>query len=82
MKKRATSFLLALLMTLTLLGNGIPVYAEATNVPVVSTEETINKTTEDDTSSATPSEADPSAVPEEVKSRKPLNTINIFAICS
>lgn len=71
MKKRATSFLLALLMTLTLLGNGIPVYAEATDVPAVSTEETINKTTEDDISSATPSEAESSALPEEAPEAAP-----------
>ena len=74
MKKRATSFLLALLMTLTLLSNGIPVYAEATDIPAVSTEEAINKTTEDDTSLATPSEVEQSAESkEEPDAAPPVN---------
>lgn len=64
MKKRATSFLLALLMALTLLGNGIPVYAEATGASSISTEETTDEITEDGASLAnTALPAVPSAVP-------------------
>ena len=67
MKKRATSFLLALLMVLTLLGNGIPVYAEATGASSISAEETTDEITEDGASLATPSEAEPSTDREEAE---------------
>lgn len=61
MKKRAISFFLALLMAVTLLGNGIPAYAQETENPVIATEETINKVTEDDVSLETSSETSPDA---------------------
>lgn len=67
MKKRATSFLLALLMALSLLGNGIPVYAEATGASSISAEETTDEITEDGASLATPSEAEPSTDREEAE---------------
>lgn len=40
---RLLSLMLCLMMALTLLGNGMPVYAEAADISVVPTEETIEK---------------------------------------
>ena len=66
MKKRVTSFLLALLMAVTLLGNGPSVYAQTADGPAISAEETTNEMAEDEALLATPSEAEPSEEPEEV----------------
>jgi len=66
MKKRAISFVLCLMMVVTLLNNGIPVYAEATEQPVIMTEETTNEVTEDAAPLKTSPEAEPSVEPEEV----------------
>lgn len=66
MKKRITSFLLALLMAVTLLGNGPSVYAAADG-SAIPAEETTNEKAEDEALPATPSEAEPSAEPEETE---------------
>lgn len=66
MKKRAISFVLCLMMVVTLFGNGIPVYAaNELEQPIVSTEETSQDTPEEseadnDAALSTPSEAEPS----------------------
>lgn len=65
MKKRAISFFLALLIAVTLLGNGIPAYAQEAKNPVIAAEETTNKVTEDDVSLDTSSETSPDAEPEQ-----------------
>ena len=67
MKKRVTSFLLALLMAVTLLGNGPSVYAQTADGPAISAEETTNEMAEDEALLATPSEAEPSEEPEETE---------------
>ena len=79
MKKRAASFLLALLMTLTLLGDGIPVYAESKDAMTVSTEETINKTADNDASLSALSEAELSGMPEEPQESLSGNGIPVHA---
>ena len=79
MKKRAASFLLALLMTLTLLGDGIPVYAESKDAMTVSTEETINKTADNDASLSALSEAELSGMPEEPQESLSGNGIPVYA---
>ena len=48
MKQRTLSFVLSLLMAVTLLGNVMPAYAEETEQPVITTEETGNEVTEDE----------------------------------
>ena len=48
MKQRTLSFVLSLLIAVTLLGNMMPVYAEETEQPVITTEETGNEVTEDE----------------------------------
>ena len=75
MKKRITSFLLALLMAVTLLGNGPSVYAAADG-SAIPAEETTNEKAEDEALPATPSEAEPSAEPEETEEQpeKPAET--------
>ena len=45
MKKRALSFVLSLLIAVTLLVNMMPVYAEETEQPVITTEEMGNEVT-------------------------------------
>ena len=67
MKKRVTSFLLALLMSLTLLGNGIPAYAEATGEPVIAEEEATVEITEEGEALASPSDTESSAESEKAE---------------
>lgn len=59
------SFLLAMLMAVTLLCNGIPIYAEAAGDRAIAAEETINEAAEDGIDLATPSEAERTPPPEE-----------------
>lgn len=75
MKKRAISFVLCLMMVVTLLGNGVPVYAaDDPAQPVITTEETSSENTEGEASLSTPSEAEPGAEPEEEpEATPPLN---------
>ena len=61
MKKRAISFVLCLMMAVTLLGNGIPVYAQIAEQPAITTEETGNEVTEDEVDRGTPSDAERTA---------------------
>ena len=61
MKKRALSFVLSLLIAVTLLGNMMPVYAEETEQPVITTEEMGNEVTEDEMDRGTPSDAERTA---------------------
>ena len=55
MKKRAISFVLCLMMVVTLLGNGIPVYAaNELEPPIISTEETSQETPEESEAEGSP----------------------------